>query len=485
MTRITTHAQLEPLLATWPCEDEGTTGVGQRVDDEADYAWLDEEMMKVGSLRHADVDWEGAETRAVCLLSEHGKDLKVLGHLLHCLQQDADVLRFALSLTLLAGVLNSWWQEAWPFQGLRGERARSRQFIQLTQRSAKLTGSLDFLGAENERELCRKACDSLIHAARTRELPVDALEELKRTLSNAPMAAVGVSASSTSSPSSSTQPGGERDSPSEDNTAPKMPEIRLESGNERSNRQALLKMADFLNEQSPGDPLGYRLRRHAIWHAIHALPGTRDGIRTELAPVSADRIADYREALTRHPDTLLWQRIEASLAVSPYWLEGHRLSAEVAAALGHSRCAAAIREESARFVDQLPGIDALTFNDGSAFVDDVTRHWLDSTPTGSDTASPSGGEPWQAGLEQARGCLAEEGLQAALGVLDQGLAQARSPRDHAYWRLASAELLDEAGLSALAQQHYQALQQALADIDLARWEPTLLARLEKSLKNSK
>lgn len=66
-------------------------------------------------------------------------------------------------------------------------------------------------------------------------------------------------------------------------------------------------------------------------------------------------------------------------------------------------------------------------------------------------------------------------------MLDAGLAEARSPRDHAYWRLASAELLAEAGLATLAQHHYQALYRALEDIDLARWEPALLAHLEASL----
>lgn len=478
--KITDQHHLAPLLAELAPTEAGQPAVGRRVDDEPDYAWLDEEMMKVGSLRHAEVDWPGAEKRAVHLLGELGKDLKVLGHLLHCLQQDGDAVRFALSLQLLRGTLNGWWNDAWPFQGSQGARGRNRLFAQFSQRANKLAGTLDFTGAaEAERQACQQACDALIEAAKTRELSLDDLNELRRTLNN-------TQPHTPSASSSSDKPAGTQDNDgataSVIDTA-KAPEVRLESGNERANRQALLKMADFLNDQSLGEPLGYRLRRHAVWHGIHALPGSRDGRRTELAPVSADRAADYRERLARGADSTLWQRIEASLAVGPYWLEGHRLSAEVANALGHPRCAQAIREETARFVARLPGIEALSFNDATPFVDVATGEWLDNALTGSDVAAGDNtGEPWQAGLEEARELLAEQGLQAGLGVLDAGLAQARSPRDHAYWRLASAELLGEAGLAALAQQHYQALYRGLTDIDLAHWEPALLARLEASLK---
>lgn len=455
--------------------------MGQRIDELPDYAWLDEEMMKVGSLRHGEVDWTDAEARAIRLLSEHGKDLKVLGHLLHCLQQTGDAVRFMLSLRLLNDVLAGWWQDAWPFHGPRGVRARQRLFVQIAQRSAKLGNALDFSGGgDAEREACQAACTQLIEQADRQALPVDDLASLQRTLSETPVASLSspaAEASSTAPPAASPS---SNSFPASASSA-KAPEVRLESGNERGNRQALLRMADFLNEQAPGDPLGYRLRRHAIWQAIHSLPGTRDGQRTELAPVSADRTADYRERLSRDVDVPLWHRIEASLAVSPYWLEGHQLSAKAAMALGESRCAEAIREETSRLLERLPGLAELTFNDGTPFVDETSQAWLKEPETRSTPLTGGQGDPWQAGLASARERLADAGLQEALAVLDRGLAEAHSPRDHAYWRLASAELLEEAGLTALARQHYRALHQALADIDLAHWEPALLARLETSL----
>ena len=471
--RITSEAHLTPLLA--PLEPEG---VGEPLDESSDYAWLDEEMMKIGSLQHGEVDWEGAETRAARLLGGTGKDLKVLGHLLHCLQRGGSGVRFALSLHLLAGSLEQWWDQAYPYQGPRGAKLRPRLFTQFTQRAVKLAETLDFSNAEDEHQACQAALDALLAVARDRELPDDALVELRRQLQQAQPRQAAAQASA--------GPGGGSANASAGNAgnggsapAAKMPEMRLEAGNERVNRQALLKIADFLNEQSPGEALIYRLRRHAVWGAIQALPASRDGGRTELAPVAADRAAEYREALSRGGDNALWQRIENSLAVSPYWLEGHRLSATLAERLGHSRCGEAIRDEAARFLARLPGLEALSFNDGTPFVDDETLRWLQSVPGGGAPAqADGGGDPWQAGLEQARESLATEGLEAALTILDQGLAQARSPRETAYWRLASADLLREAGLASLADHHYRAVQQSVGGIGLDQWEPGLLKRLE-------
>lgn len=473
--RIVNETQLEAVLAALPPE-----GVGLPVDGSSDYAWLDAEMMKIGSLQHGDVDWHSAEVRAARLLREEGKDLKVFGHLLHCLQHGGDGVRFAFSLRLLASSLEQWWEHAYPYAGAQGARLRSRLFQQFIQRAAGLMEALDFDNAADEHQACEAALEALLAAAQTRELPDEPLRQLQRQLRQ-----VRPRHTAADTQRAPALPTAEEATPSRHLTTeaakptPRLPEMRLEAGNERGNRQTLLKMADFLNEQNPGDPLGYRLRRHAIWHVIQALPATRDGVRSELAPPSADRVAEYREALAREADAELWQRIEYSLAVSPYWLEGHRLSASAAERLGHPRCAMAIRDEASRFIERLPGIEALAFNDGSSFVDEMTRQWLQALQGSAGTeAREAGGDPWQEGLAEARECLAEAGLQVALERLEQGLAKARAPREIAYWRLASADLLRDAGLAALANQHYRAVRESLAGLRLEQWEPALLARLD-------
>ena len=488
--RITAAAHLDPLLATLANNADGQP-VGESLEETSDYLALDAEMMKVGSLQHASVAWESAEALAIRMLSERGKDLKVLGHLLHCLQHDGNGVRFALSLRLLTRALEQpWWAHAYPFNGPRGVKLRPRLFQQFTQRSVKLAAGLDFHNADDEFEACNTALTELQARVEQYSLPGQALNELSRQLTAQRPTQTPPSANSDSATPPSEQ-SETADSQEKQKAAPtaeapaKVPELRLEAGNERSNRQALLKMADFLTEQASGEPLAYRLRRYAVWSAIQALPSSKEGGRTELAPVSADRIAGYREAFARGGDSDLWQRIENSLAVSPYWLEGHRLSAGIAKQLGHPRCAEAIRDEAQRFVQRLPGIEALTFNNGAAFVDDETQRWLHSSGMpGNGGASSGGNDAWQAGLEEAREEMESGDMGAALKVLDQGLSAARSPRESAYWRLASADLLHETGLESLAQQHYRTLHQTITELAMEQWEPSLVSRLHAAVKET-
>lgn len=484
--RITSEPQLDPVLAPLSANAEGAL-VGEPVEDSHDYLALDEEMMKVGSLQHAHVEWETAEGLAIRMLSERGKDLKVLGHLIHCLQHGGNGVRFALSLRLLArSVAQPWWEHAYPFAGKRGEKLRPRLFQQFIQRSVKLVAGLDFHNAEDEFEACQASLKELQHQAAEKSLPQEGVDELSRQLLALRPAKQPSSAEQSAPQSASTSSAGQRQSTGSapvETSANKAPELRLEAGNERSNRQALLKMAEFLGEQSVGEPLAYRLRRYAVWSTIQALPAAKENGKTELAPVSADRIADYREALAKGGDNALWQRIENSLALSPYWLEGHRLSAGLAKQLGHLRCAEAIRDETQRFVERLPGIEALTFNSGAAFLDGDTARWLQSN-TGSSDSAGGGNDAWQAGLDEAREVMENGDLGAALKVLDQGLSRARSPRDSAYWRLASAELLQEAGLESLAQQHYHTLHQLVTALALEQWEPALVSRLKAAIQET-
>lgn len=481
--RITAESHLDPLLASLAVNDEGAP-VGEPVEDSNDYLTLDEEMIKIGSLQHANVEWETAETLAIRMLSERSKDLKVLGHLIHCMQHGGNGVRFALSLRLLARSIDQpWWDHAYPFAGKRGAKLRPRLFQQLIQRSVKLVSTLDFHNADDEFEACQASLAELAHQVAEKSLPDQSLAELARQLkAQQPTQQTAQAASQAPPEPSANQPAASQEQTATTPSAAKAPELRLEAGNERSNRQALLKMAGFLGEQSPGEPLAYRLRRYAVWSTIQALPAAKENGKTELAPVSADRIADYREALAKGGDNELWQRIENSLALSPYWLEGHRLSAGLAKQLDHTRCAEAIRDETQRFVERLPGIEKLTFNSGALFVDEETTRWLYSNENGGGSAG--GREAWHAGLEEAREAMASDDLGTALKVLDQGLSSARTPRESAYWRLASADLLHETGLESLAQQHYRTLYQTVTELALEQWEPALVSRLKAAIQET-
>jgi type VI secretion system protein VasJ len=254
-------------------------------------------------------------------------------------------------------------------------------------------------------------------------------------------------------------------------------DLILDPANDRATRQSLLKVADLLTETSPADALGYQLRRYAIWQSITSVPPTRDGIRSDLAAVSADRVADYRESLSKSPDLALWQRIEQSLSVSPFWLEGHWLSAQVASALGHETCAEAIRTAVKAFVERLPELADMTFNDGTPFLPKAVADWMLSGPAKSGAAG--GASSWEQAYDDARGVMEQKGLAPAMQLLEEGLESAREPRDRFYWRLMSSQLMKDSGMKSLAQQQVQDLREQTRGMSLEDWEPGLVARLDR------
>ncbi len=482
MQVIEQHPYIEQVVS--PLEGESPTG--QALGEDAALAFLEDEIMKIGSLAHTDIDWGKVESESLKILSARSKDLKVLGFLLIALQRGGDGERFALSLYLLHRVLDGWWEAGWPYPGDKGKRARKMMFTQMLQRAAKGVDGKTFDASVGDgRSYCLELLAKLQAQAEQKELPDDALRDLKRAVEKLPRAQeTGTRAESkpeaqATSPSSTA--GGTKASatPASTPASPSLGALTLDPSDVRTTRQSLLKVADMLTGTEPERPLGYQIRRYAIWQSITSVPPTRDGKRSDLAAVSADRVADYREALEKAPDHALWQRIEQSLSVSPFWLEGHRLSAGVAAALGCDACAEAIRAAANEFLEKLPQLAELTFNDGTPFLPSETEEWLLSAPASASGQSGGGASPWEQAYDTARELSTQKGLAPAMQLLEDGLAGAREPREQFYWRLASAQLMKDSGLVSLASRQVQDLQQQVAGLVIEDWEPALLKQLDR------
>lgn len=254
-------------------------------------------------------------------------------------------------------------------------------------------------------------------------------------------------------------------------------QLTLDPGNERATRQSLLKVSEMLTTSEPDSPLGYRMRRYAIWLGVTNAPPTRDGKRTDLAAVSGDRVAEYQEAVEKAPDLGLWQRVEQSLSVSPFWLDGHWLSARIASALGNEPCAEAIREALREFVERLPQIPELTFNDGTPFLRREAAGWLWASPSNGSGGAEA--NPWDKAYEKARELLAQNALNDALQLMEKGLSDARQPRERFYWRLSNARVLRDAGMASLAAHQIEDMRRQIQGRELEEWEPELIKVLER------
>ncbi|MCF6551302.1 type VI secretion system domain-containing protein, partial [Escherichia coli] len=104
----------------------------------------------------------------------------------------------------------------------------------------------------------------------------------QRTFNRAAPAPVPTPAASGSSPQTTVT----SESSMTQTSAPAL-QIAIDSHDDKAWRDTLLKVAAILCERQPDSPLGYRLRRHALWQSITSTPQAESDGRTPLAAVPA------------------------------------------------------------------------------------------------------------------------------------------------------------------------------------------------------
>ncbi|MBS4635047.1 MULTISPECIES: type VI secretion system protein TssA [Aeromonas] len=452
---------------------------GAVLADEPRWDYVETELVKLGSLAHSQVDLNAVAEACLGLLESRTKDMRVLAQLLRCLQHPAKATPLGAAISLLEAWIQAYWLLAWPgnasqkqrlmvqivkrFEGALPricESASAAELAQLLAQAEQLE-RVWLAQCPDKGELLDPLVMGLKRAHRQQVAQAEANAAGQPQSSCAAAAGSPASVASTASGTGAMVLSGGGGSAAVD----------IDSSNDRAWRQTQLKVAELLIERQPDAAVGYRLRRYAVWSGITTVPMSGAGNKTPLAPMSADMVDEYRAAMNA-PDQGLWQRIEQSLTLAPYWFEGHRLSAEVAQKLGFGAVAQAIAEELGAFLQRLPALRELAFSDGSPFLSPECSRWLQPAKGGSVGSG-------EAGLaEEVAQRYGEQGVAAALALLDERIAQLKEPRDRFHALLVQAELLAQEGMEALARQHYQHLWQEASRLGLSHWEPGLVNRLE-------
>ncbi|EDT2963771.1 type VI secretion system protein TssA [Salmonella enterica subsp. enterica] len=444
-------------------------------DTDPEWEYIDGEMVKLGSLAHSQLDIPALQRRGLMLLASETKDFRLLAHLLRTLQHAGDPL---LAVRLLSLYVEHYWTVTAP-----PITHKKRFATQVIKRFEAGVTSFAENAVTSQRDALLGELAKLAQCWQTNNVPelaqaTDDLSALYRRAFHDATPAV--------SPSSSTSARAPQATGTSANTvthgavagstaiAPPAPQITIDSHDDKAWRDTLLKVATILCERQPDSPQGYRLRRHALWQNITSTPQAENDGRTPLAAVSADMVDEYRVRLN-NADMVLWQQVEKSLLLAPYWLDGHYLSAQAALRLGYKQVAEAIRDEVTGFLDRLPALSGLLFNDRTPFISEQTRRWL-ATPAGSQVG-PVPATPISEETEEVRRHFSEQGLEAALLYLES--LPEGEPRDQFHRQYLAAQLTEEAGMIRLAQQQYRMLFRMGLQMKLADWEPSLLEQLEQ------
>ncbi|QXI30588.1 type VI secretion system protein TssA [Pseudomonas vanderleydeniana] len=426
------------------------------------YQAIDLEMVKLGGLHEAGIDWAYVDSASCLYLGTQCKHFRVVGHLQAVWLRTRQWTHWVDALHLLAGMVGQFWSSAHPKPGPTGypnKRKQVQRWLENLQQALPLLERSSF--CEMHQASAQQALEALAQAAGDAKLEQEAIQSLQQKLERQDaQAAVPVI---------------ERVGPAAGAGLFSSVQI-LPPAREREQRRALLDMAEQINRQDPYDPAGYQLRRFGLWAHLSTAPAvTREG-RTELTVVPRDIVEAYQQALAANAlEPALLLRIERSVSASPYWLRGSYLAATVASRLAMEGVAAAIRQSCERFVCRLPVLTQLCFSDGTAFVDAQTQAWI----SGGDQATASDQTARElSGLrDELHDQLAREGIEVVLMRLQQLHSTSDDPRQRNYATVIAADLLASRGLSWLAGDLYASVARQMRELTAQAWEPALYRKV--------
>lgn len=241
-------------------------------------------------------------------------------------------------------------------------------------------------------------------------------------------------------------------------------------------------LGNWWQQEAVTDPRAFRLARTVLWLPIDTLPEHDAQNSTTLRGLPTDRLKNYRERLAQGQFNSLLIDLEASLARSPFWLDGQYIAWHCLHALDAQPAMYEIEIQLALLLKRLPGLERLCFHDHTPFADDETRRWISTrilphTGTRAEEqqsiAIDGAQQPWEDALATAVRQLRKGSLKAGIQMIKQAMLKVTGDRERFQWQLVQARLCFQARQYDLARHQLESLYQVLQGSDLERWEPDL------------
>ena len=454
------------------------------------YEQLSVEIKKLSSpTAEGSLNWTTIQNLAVEILSTKSKHILVACCLSIAWYHTAGWHGFAEGVRVVKDLLLTYWEQCYPEKKrMRGRRNAlvwwKEQIDRLIETSeneqwdsgARLAlldalGEIDrFLGEQMEdAPLFRSTIQAI--SARITESPARAPEPAPHPSGgeeSAPRPPAGGEARPLAAPSES----GQRKEPAApvDNVPPEK--------NFARGCEFLRLTATQLLQNDPFHPLAFRLNRIVIWFPLDTLPPASDGA-TLLPPPDGQLIASLRQLAASGNWPGLVQAAEAQVRQHLFWFDLSRYVAEALCRLGKELASEGVAYETWLLTRRIPGIEKLTFNDGTPFADQATRDWLKELHPGpaasgkpATPAGQGGQEPTEK-LAQAQELAQDNQLAEALQLLRQGMQTAGSGRERLLWTMGFCRLLCRQQHAALALPFSETLLAQLDHHGLEQWEPDL------------
>lgn len=456
----------------------GSLPAGQDPHYEPAFVQLQAEIDKLTSVSAGGVvDWVRVVDLAGEVLSVLAKDLSAAAYLGVGLTQTRGLEGLGLGARILNDLAVTFWEDCLPpKKRLRGRMAAFAWWQEKSLAWLKNAAALDPLPAEKHRELvdAAQALDRTLGELMPDFPPMNDLVEVLRRLpviEEAQQAAAAPGSAAQATPLQASAP----QNFAAQNSAPQ------DAKSARAQlSEAALSFAALAGREDPADPWVWRAVRLGSWLKVRGLPPDEAG-RTMLPPPEQAVKNALLGLLSQGRYLEAAQAAEEQVPSALFWLDPHRVAAKALEALGpeYASALAGVCAEVRAFLAWLPGVEQLTFSDGTPFADPETRAWLASLasqgavrPARAEVAGAWRDELEKA-LEEAEKCFADKDIAGALDLL--GRAERRASGGPLRLRLVLAQmsLLGRAGHWPVAVSLAEAAAGEVERRGLEDWDPDL------------
>jgi len=257
-------------------------------------------------------------------------------------------------------------------------------------------------------------------------------------------------------------------------------------------------LTDWLRNQEDGYLSSARVARSIRWDTLHELPPAAASGHTRLAPPRGEVRQQLKRLVLQKQWYELLERVEGAFmeGVNHLWFDLQYFQHVALDHIGppYDSWRDLLRADFALFLERLPAIERLAFDDGTPFADDTTLEWIarhavvrnleagdgvTPLPVSADHEDGAAGD-WPEIEAQARDIAASDGIEAAFIWLD-AVPGLRTDRQRYLQRLVMARIADHAGHTDAALALLAELDAAARAVPLARWEPALTFEVKHHL----
>jgi type VI secretion system protein VasJ len=255
-------------------------------------------------------------------------------------------------------------------------------------------------------------------------------------------------------------------------------------------------MAQFLREQPHGYLAAYRLMRCVRWDTLTEVPPHEASGKTRLVAPRAELRANLKRLVLQKQWPELLERIESAFAegANHFWLDlqYYAFTAQEHAGGEYARVRELVATDCALMLERLPGLERLSFTDGSPFADDTTLEWIARHATVRDVEKGemvgpisvgSADNDWVETESQADDLATTQGIEAALSWLQRLPTHGgeHGEREHFLRQFVMARVAERAQRPDTALHLLASLDEFTRRFQLAAWEPSLAFEVKLQL----